>query len=107
MSQQYVLMPSQVRHVYFVAGLRALQERGDGAVIVFTPTCRVCEELSLMLADLKQPCTALHSEMSQSDRLASLGRFRSGHVQILIATDVAARGLVRSPVLPLHRPLCR
>jgi ATP-dependent RNA helicase DDX49/DBP8 len=55
--------------------------------------CRTCHLLSLMMAELEVDTTALHSMKTQQQRLASLSRFKSGQVPILIATDVASRGL--------------
>ena len=46
-----------------------------------------------MLVELGIQTVALHSMKSQPQRLASLNRFKSGQVSILIATDVASRGL--------------
>ena len=47
----------------------------------------------MMLRKIDLPCVTLHSLMSQSERLASLAKFKSGIVTILVATDVASRGL--------------
>jgi ATP-dependent RNA helicase DDX49/DBP8 len=97
--QEYVLMPSHVRHCYFVAVLRAFMASDEkGSCIVFTSTCKSCAELSLLLRELKIPCAALHSQMSQNDRIESLTRFKSNYVRVLVATDVASRGLDIAPV---------
>ena len=55
--------------------------------------CRSCHLLSLLLEELDQEVAALHSFKSQSLRLAALHRFKSGQVPVLLATDVASRGL--------------
>lgn len=57
------------------------------------PYCRDCHRLSLMLDVLDQEAAALHSFKSQSKRLEALHQFKSGKVSILLATDVASRGL--------------
>ena len=49
--------------------------------------------MSLLLEELEQRVAALHSFKSQSLRLSALHRFKSGHVPVLLATDVASRGL--------------
>jgi len=49
--------------------------------------------LSFLLRKLGIKCAALHSLLSQRERLASLARFKTEVVKILIATDVASRGL--------------
>ena len=46
-----------------------------------------------MLRKIEIKCAALHSLLSQRERLSSLARFKTGHVGILVATDVASRGL--------------
>ncbi|MFK5283845.1 hypothetical protein ACI3PL_30140, partial [Lacticaseibacillus paracasei] len=48
-------------HAYFVTALRALP--ADGARIVFTSTCRSCEELALVLRATGLACTTLHSQV--------------------------------------------
>lgn len=55
--------------------------------------CRSCHLLSLLLEELEQEAAALHSFKSQSSRLSALHRFKSGQATILLATDVASRGL--------------
>lgn len=47
----------------------------------------------MMLNDVGFTNVALHAMLKQKERLAALSKFKSNHVQILIATDVAARGL--------------
>lgn len=54
---------------------------------------RTCHLLNLLLEELDQESAALHSLKSQSLRLAALHRFKAGQVPILLATDVASRGL--------------
>lgn len=54
---------------------------------------RSCELLSLLLEELELENAALHSLKSQSSRLSALHQFKSGRVSVLIATDVANRGL--------------
>ena len=63
------------------------------SIIVFTSTCRSCQLMSETMLHLRVNCVALHSELTQRRRLAALGKFRSGAVDIMFATDVAARGL--------------
>eukprot|EP00050_Salpingoeca_kvevrii_P001490 m.170993 g.170993 ORF g.170993 m.170993 type:complete len:566 (-) comp10383_c0_seq2:2567-4264(-) len=90
LDQRYVFMPSHVRHCFLVNVVRSLEKK---TVIIFTSTCKSAEEINLMLRHLGMRCCALHSEMGQQDRLSSLAKFRSSIVDILIATDVASRGL--------------
>lgn len=93
LQQQYIFMPSDVKDVYLSHVLSSLEDKSIRSVIIFASTCRTCHLLSLVLDELGIQTVALHSMKSQPQRLASLNRFKSGHVPILIATDVASRGL--------------
>ncbi|KAJ4894288.1 DEAD-box ATP-dependent RNA helicase 9 [Raphanus sativus] len=63
-----------------------------GKCIVFTQTKRDADRLSYGLAKSFK-CEALHGDISQSQRERTLAGFRDGNFNILVATDVAARGL--------------
>ena len=93
LKEQYLLVPAKVKEVYLVHVLNSLNEHGVRSAIVFSSTCRGCAMLDALLQELEIAATALHSGLPQKRRLASLDRFRGGVVQILLATDVAARGL--------------
>jgi len=66
--------------------------RADSAII-FVSTCKAAQEVAEMLSELGMLVVALHSVMKQSKRLASLGKFKAGVASVLVATDVASRGL--------------
>ncbi|KAK0533000.1 putative RNA helicase [Tilletia horrida] len=61
--------------------------------IIFTARCRTAALLSKMLEELGIASVALHSRLTQPQRLANLATFRAQRVKLLIATDVASRGL--------------
>lgn len=61
--------------------------------IVFTATKRDADELAEQLADNGFAAGALHGDMSQGARNRTLALLRSGKMQVLVATDVAARGI--------------
>ncbi|KAJ3210644.1 hypothetical protein HK099_008194 [Clydaea vesicula] len=63
------------------------------SLIIFGGKWKTCERLYLMLRELGFKCTALHSRLSQKERLASIAKFKGGIVPILITTDVGSRGL--------------
>ena len=63
------------------------------SVIIFVGTCKGCHLLSALLEELGISATSLHSQKAQKRRLAALDKFKSGSVPILLATDVASRGL--------------
>lgn len=60
---------------------------------MFSLVNRSCELLSMLLEQLELEVAALHSFKSQSLRLSALHKFKSGRVPVLLATDVANRGL--------------
>lgn len=62
-------------------------------ILVFTETKRKCDELSGDLNYDGYKAVAVHGDKSQYDRDRALSDFRSGRTPILVATDVAARGL--------------
>lgn len=93
LDQRYVLMPAQVKDCYLVTLLDKLHDEENKSIILFTDTCRNCQIYGLLLKHLEFPCVTLHSLMSQGQRLASLSVFKTGKVKILVATDVASRGL--------------
>eukprot|EP00927_Polykrikos_kofoidii_P057526 TRINITY_DN51666_c0_g1_i1.p1 TRINITY_DN51666_c0_g1~~TRINITY_DN51666_c0_g1_i1.p1 ORF type:complete len:554 (-),score=93.77 TRINITY_DN51666_c0_g1_i1:23-1684(-) len=91
LTQQYVFVPQTVQICYLHYLLN--DHFYDESVIVFAPTIDLCQLLTSMLEILEFPVTGLHSLQSQRERQASLGKFRSGRCTILLATDVASRGL--------------
>jgi superfamily II DNA/RNA helicase len=66
---------------------------GEGKTLVFTRTRAFAEELSGLLEDAGIPSTSLHGDLNQSRRTRNLQLLTSGRVKVLVATDVAARGI--------------
>lgn len=94
LNQQYVLIPPLVKDAYLVHIIHKFQEEHpQKSAIVFTRTCRLCQLLSLALSSLGFENMALHSMLPQKQRLAALSKFKSRTMKLLIATDVASRGL--------------
>ncbi|XP_052178416.1 DEAD-box ATP-dependent RNA helicase 36 [Diospyros lotus] len=93
LKQQYIFIPKNVRDVYLLHILSKMEDMDIRSTIIFVSTCRSCHLLSFLLEELDIEAAALHSFKSQSLRLAALHRFKSGKVPVLLATDVASRGL--------------
>ncbi|MBO9577503.1 MAG: DEAD/DEAH box helicase, partial [Microbacteriaceae bacterium] len=72
---------------------RILQAEGRGKTVIFTRTKRAAAKLVEELSDRGFPAVAVHGDLSQEQRERSMASFRSGKKEILIATDVAARGI--------------
>ena len=75
------------------AWLTSFLGKASGSVLVFVNTKRGTERLARALSNAGIRATSLHADRSQSLRLAAVGGFRSGRYRVLVATDVAARGL--------------
>ncbi|KAK8469413.1 hypothetical protein PHAVU_005G074600 [Phaseolus vulgaris] len=93
LKQQAIFIPKKVKDVYLMHILSKMEDMEIRSAIVFISTCRDCHRLSLMLEVLDQEAAALYSFKSQTQRLEALHQFKSGKVSILLATDVASRGL--------------
>ncbi len=90
-----------VKHaIYPVAGtqkfelLLALLERTHyDSVLIFTRTKHAADRVASQLKALNHAVAVLHSNRSQNERLEALAGFRSGKYEVMVATDIAARGL--------------
>jgi len=67
--------------------------RPEGPVLVFTRTKIGADKLARRLAAAGIRCVALHADRSQDQRRAAVEGFRGGRYLVLVATDIAARGL--------------
>ena len=72
---------------------RLLQAEGRGLTIVFSRTKRTAARIADDLSDRGFAAAAIHGDLGQGAREQAMRAFRSGKVDILVATDVAARGL--------------
>lgn len=70
-----------------------IRENGEGQTIVFCSTKWRTRDVAKMLRDDKFNTVAIEGDMSQNKREHSMSKFRQGKAQILVATDVAARGI--------------
>jgi superfamily II DNA/RNA helicase len=66
---------------------------GDNRSLVFTRTKHGAEKLAKKLTESGIPAVDLHGNLSQAARARNLGKFSAGHVRVLVATDVASRGI--------------
>ena len=72
---------------------RLLQARGRGLTIVFARTKRTCAKVADDLAERGFAAGAIHGDLGQGAREQALRAFRTGKIDVLVATDVAARGI--------------
>jgi superfamily II DNA/RNA helicase len=72
---------------------KLLREEGVKTAIIFSNRKSTVRELTTSLKRARFAAGQIHGDMDQSDRIAELDRFKSGEINILVASDVAARGL--------------
>jgi superfamily II DNA/RNA helicase len=72
---------------------RILQADGRGATMIFTRTKRTAQKVADELAERGFKVGAVHGDLGQGAREKALKSFRNGDVDVLVATDVAARGI--------------
>ena len=88
---QYVYRAHSMDKSELVA--RMLQAEGRGRTIIFTRTKRTADKLAAELVDRGFLVKPLHGDLGQVQREKALKSFRDGQVDVLVATDVAARGI--------------
>lgn len=70
-----------------------IKEQGWFQILVFTRTKHGANALSVKLEKAGIPAMAIHGNKSQNARTSALAKFKTGSLQVLVATDIAARGL--------------
>ena len=88
--QYYLFIPQKFKELYLV---HILNEMAGNTFMIFCSTCSATLRLALMLRSLGFTAIPLNGQMNQNKRLASLNKFKSKSRSILLATDVASRGL--------------
>jgi superfamily II DNA/RNA helicase len=89
--EQFVYRAHAMDKVEMLA--RMLQARGRGLTIIFSRTKRTAAKVADDLAERGFAAAAIHGDLGQGAREQALRAFRNGKVDILVATDVAARGI--------------
>jgi len=92
LSQRYLLLAGYTREAYLHT-LLATPRNSARPTVVFTNRAATAVMLTHILRLLEHRVTALHGQLPQSERTDNLGRFRAQAARILVATDVASRGL--------------
>src|SRR6187399_1098160 len=94
------LVPATAQFIYQAHDLdkpemigRLLQAEGSGLTIVFTRTKRQSQRIADDLTERGFDASPLHGDMQQAARERALTKFREGKLRVLVATDVAARGI--------------
>lgn len=70
-----------------------LKQKIEGGTIIFTNTREQCDKLANEMTERGYSCAVYRGEMDQGTRRTNLKKFRNGDIDLLISTDLAARGL--------------
>ncbi|HEX9352881.1 MAG TPA: DEAD/DEAH box helicase [Streptosporangiaceae bacterium] len=94
------LVPLTVQHVFRAHQMdkiemlaRILQAKGRGLSMVFCRTKRSADQVAEALTTRGFAAAAVHGDLGQGQRERAMRAFRNGKIDVLVATDVAARGL--------------
>jgi superfamily II DNA/RNA helicase len=91
LTEQHAFRAHQLDKVEML--VRVLQARGRGLTMVFCRTKRTADQVAAALTTRGFAAAAVHGDLGQAQRERALRAFRHGKVDVLVATDVAARGL--------------
>ena len=91
LQQHYLFKPQKDKDLYLIWMLTA--PFAGGSAIVFARTIHEVSRLTHLLRSLGLGAIPLHGELNQSSRLGALNKFKAHARDILVATDVASRGL--------------
>ena len=89
----YLQVPLTFREAYLHTLLLTPRNSTKKAIMVFCNRTATANLLERLLRNLGQRVTSLHSLLPQRERISNLARFRAGAARIMVATDVASRGL--------------
>lgn len=89
--EQHVLRAHAMDKIEMLS--RILQADGRGPTIVFCRTKRTCQKTADDLIERGFRAATIHGDLGQSAREKALGDFKAGKSDVLVATDVAARGI--------------
>ncbi|VDM01238.1 unnamed protein product, partial [Schistocephalus solidus] len=93
LSQHYLITKPELKEaflVYIVDQFRT--ESPHPLIIIFSNKCKWCHLLGLIMSAVGIQSAVLHSSMPQRDRITALTSFKSSHIRVLIARDLASRG---------------
>ncbi|KAG8534143.1 putative RNA helicase [Bacidia gigantensis] len=93
LQQSYLQVPLTYRETYLHILLLTAGNLAKESIIIFCNRTATADLLERLLRQLEHKITALHSKLSQRERTDNLARFRAKAARILVASDVASRGL--------------
>jgi ATP-dependent RNA helicase DDX49/DBP8 len=94
LDQYFILVPVAAKNCYLMQLVLDTRERSpNGSIMIFVKSCKLAETLDRTFKKLGVPSACLHSMRPMSDRISALSKFKGNQIKVLIATDVASRGL--------------
>jgi ATP-dependent RNA helicase DDX47/RRP3 len=90
LNQSYMFLPYKYKESYLV---ETINMNLGKSCIIFVSTCKGVIRNVLLLRNLGFDCVPIHGQMSQVKRINALSKFKSNQKSLLVATDVASRGL--------------
>jgi ATP-dependent RNA helicase DDX47/RRP3 len=90
LTQNYIFLPHKFKEAYLTELINVNMGK---SCIVFVSTCKGVIRTVLFLRNLGFDCVPIHGQMTQVKRINALSKFKSNQKSILVATDVASRGL--------------
>lgn len=91
LTQKYILLPQKMKENYLVHLLGSVFKWKT--TMVFVSTFKQCHFLYTLFKLFEMKVSAIHSKMPQKERINNLNKFKASVSNILIATDIASRGL--------------
>lgn len=91
--KQYYLNVSESQKTDVLTKILEAESTEDESILIFNRTKRGCDQLNEKLTARGYSVEAMHGDMNQNQREAVLKKLKAGKVEILVATDVAARGI--------------
>jgi ATP-dependent RNA helicase DDX47/RRP3 len=88
--QKYIFVPHKHKDLYLI---HILNELAGQTGMIFTRTVNEAQRVSILLKKLGFSAIPIHGQLSQQQRLSALNKFRAKSKSLLVASDVAARGL--------------
>jgi ATP-dependent RNA helicase DDX5/DBP2 len=87
---------------------QAMSDPSDNKTLIFTGTKKAADEIVAMLRRDGYPALGIHGDKAQGERDWVLNEFKTGKAPVMVATDVASRGIGMYSLIPPHfLPLCR
>jgi len=94
LDQRFILTPNEAKNGFLVQLILETREKNpQDSMMIFVDTCKMAEQFERAFRRLGIECICLHGKKVQKERDAALDKFKSSQMKVLIATDVASRGL--------------